>query len=93
LEFFEKDVIDRVEGAPQKVGGDFDCGYCNELKSLRGAPQKVGKDFYCNNCPELKSLRCAPKEVGKNFDCSDCGKLFDYDNVKKISKVKGTIYV
>jgi hypothetical protein len=35
-----------LEGAPQKVGGDFWCKR-NELTSLAGAPQEVGGDFDC----------------------------------------------
>ena len=58
-----------LEGAPQKVGGNFYCTNNNSLTSLEGAPQKVGKDFDCS-LNKLTSLEGAPQEVGGSFDCS-----------------------
>jgi hypothetical protein len=55
-------------GAPQEVGGDFDC-QSNQLTSLAGAPQEVGGYFDCSD-NKLTSLVGAPQEVGGNFDCS-----------------------
>jgi len=37
-----------LKGAPEHVGGTFDCGF-NKLISLEGAPEYVGGYFYCNN--------------------------------------------
>jgi hypothetical protein len=41
-------------GAPQSVGGYFDCGG-NELTSLVGAPQSVGGGLYCYGNPVTES--------------------------------------
>ena len=48
-----------LEGAPEKVGGDFSCSD-NQLQSLEGAPEKVGGDFYCDQNP-LTSLKGIPE--------------------------------
>ena len=55
-----------------KVGGDFDCMYCNSLKSLEGAPKEVGRDFDCRDCYSLTSLEGAPEKVGGDFICRFC---------------------
>ena len=47
--------ITSLKGAPQEVGGDFDC-YMNQLTSLEGAPQTVGGYFNCHKNPNLHSL-------------------------------------
>jgi hypothetical protein len=39
-----------LEGAPEKVGKDFDCTN-NQLINLEGAPKEVGKNFNCMNNP------------------------------------------
>ena len=57
-----------LEGAPEKVGGDFRCSG-NMLTSLEGAPKEVGVNFNCIG-NMLTSLEGAPKEVGENFNCS-----------------------
>ena len=49
--------------------------------------------FYCTNCNSLKSLEGAPKEVGSGFYCVKCGRYFTQEDVKKVSNVKGIIYV
>jgi hypothetical protein len=41
----------------------------------------------------LKSLEGAPKEVGKDIACCNCGAQFSEEDVKKVSKVKGEIYI
>ena len=56
-------------GAPEKVGGDFNC-YSIQLESLEGAPEKVGGDFNCFD-NRLLSLEGAPREVGRSFYCTD----------------------
>ena len=53
-----------LEGAPQKVGGNFYCSECTSLTSLKGASQEIGGDFICSMCPSLKSLEGAPKKLG-----------------------------
>ena len=75
------------------IKGDFNCSECNLLTSLKGAPKKVGEDFNCFNCDLLTSLEGAPKEVRGNFNCSHCSITFIADDVKKVSDVKGRIFV
>ena len=82
-----------LEGASKNVGGDFNCNGCESLTSLKGAPEKVGGGFSCNYCKSLKSLEGAPKEVRKNFSCGNCLITFIADDVKKVSNVKGKIFV
>ena len=67
--------ITSLEGAPKKVGGYFDCSYCNNLKTLEGAPEEVGGTFCCNHCIKLKNLKGAPKSVGGGFYCGECPNL------------------
>ncbi len=77
----------------QKVDGYFYCNF-NELTSLKGCPEYVGGDFLCgfNN---LTSLQGAPKEVGGDFLCRSqkSDVKFTQQDVKKVSNVKGKIYV
>ena len=54
-------------GAPEEVGGTFDCNGCHSLSSLKGAPKKV-KNFDCSLC-DLKSLVGAPEIVTGDFTC------------------------
>ena len=42
--------IPSLEGAPQEVGGYFDCRG-NQLTSLEGAPREVKRDFDCSENP------------------------------------------
>ena len=58
-----------LEGAPQKVGWDFDCDN-NQLATLVGAPQEVGWDFDCIN-NQLTTLEGAPQEIRGGFICHD----------------------
>lgn len=76
-----------------EVGGDFYCGECNSLTSLKGAPKKVGRRFNCINCDFLTSLKGTPKKVGGNFNCCNCKIEFKEEDVKKVSNVKGIITV
>ncbi len=67
--YFEDQCLESLEGAPQKVGGNFVCSY-NGFTSLEGAPQWVGGNFECsNNGLDLTSLEGAPQWVGGNFEC------------------------
>ena len=59
----------------QKIVGDFDCSYCEDLTSLEGAPDSVTGDFDCGYCYKLTSLEGAPDSVTGNFYCSGCTKL------------------
>jgi hypothetical protein len=80
-----------LEGAPKKVGGTFYCAGCDNLTDLIGAPKVVGEDFMCSYCSSLTSLKGAPKKVGCDFMCNDAKRQFSIEEVKKISKVTGTI--
>ena len=82
-----------LEGAPEKVGKYFDCSECKSLETLEGAPKEVGGDFTCSDCNSLRSLEEAPKEVGGDFTCNECKIKFTEEDVKKVSNVKGNIYV
>ena len=62
-----------------KVGGDFNCSYCNSLESLEGAPKEVKRNFDCRCCDSLKSLKGAPKKIGGKFDYSGCESLTSID--------------
>jgi hypothetical protein len=79
-----------LQGAPE-TSGDFYCGY-NKLTSLQGAQAKVSGSFGCFN-NKLTSLQGAPAEVSGDFSCGDNSKQFTVADVKKVSKVKGNIYV
>ena len=59
----------------QKIVGDFNCRYCEDLTSLEGAPDSVTGNFYCNSCTSLKSLEGAPDSVTGDFFCGSCTKL------------------
>ena len=76
-----------MEGAPQTVGGSFNCSN-NELTSLKGAPNLVGIDFYCKY-NKLTSLEGAPKTVGGDFCCENNLNLYSLDG---IGEVRGEIY-
>jgi hypothetical protein len=80
-----------LTGAPETVGGYFDC-YNNQLTSLTGAPETVGGYFDCYN-NQLTSLTGAPETVGGYFDCYKNKKKFSENDVNKVCKVKGEIYV
>ena len=64
-----------LEGAPEKVDGNFMCDNCENLVSLKGAPTIVGGSFDCSFCDNLISLEGAPKEIGGFFMCSYCEHL------------------
>ena len=59
--------ITSLKGAPQKVGGEFDCSN-TKIKSLEGAPQEVSR-FRCMNT-RITSLEYAPQKVSGDFICS-----------------------
>ena len=80
-----------LEGAPEKVGGYFNCSH-NFLEDLKGSPKEVGDYFNCGT-NNLKSLEGAPKKVGASFSCRENFVRFTEADVKKICKVKQTIYV
>lgn len=77
------DKLVSLHGAPEYVGGNFDCSYTN-IKSLKGAPKKVGGSFDCAYTP-LKSLKGAPEHVGGDFYCNDT-KIISLDGSPKAIK-------
>ena len=83
------DDLDKIE----KIGGNFNCSYCNSLTSLEGSPKEVGGYFNCSRCPSLTSLEGAPKEVGGEFACYNCGTQFTEEYVKQVSNIKRKMHV
>ena len=79
-----------LKGAPEKIGDYFSCGSCKLLTSLEGCPKEICGKF---NCTSLTSFKGAPKEVGEDFTCYNCGGQFTEEDVKKVSNVKGEIYI
>ncbi len=80
-----------LEGAPKIVEGDFYCGH-NKLTSLKGSPKIVEGDFNCFN-NKLTSLEGAPKEVNGDFYCYNNIVQFTTEDVQKVCKVSGKIYL
>ena len=80
-----------LRGCPRIVKKSFNCSH-NKLEDLKGAPSEVGGSFYCyyNN---LTTLEGAPKKVEEDFNCRFNSIDFTEDDVKKVCKVKGRIYV
>ena len=70
------------------VKGNFNCSYCEKLKTLEGAPEIVKGNFDCVGCNSLKTLEGAPKEIGNSFDCSYCEELISLKGSSK--EIKGT---
>ena len=82
-----------LEGAPERVGGSFYCGG-NKLTSLKDAPERVGGSFGCSG-NILTSLEGAPERISGDFHCSSQrnGVKFSKEDVRKVSNVKGRIFV
>jgi len=89
--YCDHNSLTSLSGAPTSVGGSFDCSN-NKLTSLDGAPTSVGGSFYCIN-NSLTSLEGAPTSVGGSFCCSNNKVRFTEQDVRKVCKVKGKIYV
>ena len=75
--------ITSLKGAPGKVGKNFDCSGCNNLKTLEGAPEEVGMHFWCNACDGLETLEGSPENVGDGFECSGCNSLTSLEGSPK----------
>ena len=74
------------------VKGGFYCPN-NSLTSLEGAPKEVGGYFFCHN-NSLTSLEGAPKEIGGNLWISFAkGIHFTEEEIRKVSKIKGKVYI
>lgn len=82
-----------LKNFPDEVKGSVYCKNNKKLASLEGIAGRVKENFICTGNPSLISLKFAPKVVDGDFDCKNCGaKLTDID-VRRVSKVKGNIYV
>lgn len=74
------------------VNGYFDCS-ANNLTNLIGCPKIINRDFRCS-LNNLTSLEGCPIEVKGDFHIVDnSDKLFTAEEVRKICKVGGKIYV
>lgn len=80
-----------LDGAPDKIKGYFDCR-SNSIEDLKGAPKVVGGYFDCGN-NNLTSLKGSPKAVGGNFFCNSNIAQFSEADVRKLCKVKTSIWV
>ena len=67
----------------KKIGGYFNCRYCESLKSLKGAPEEVYNYFDCSYCKSLTSLKGAPKMVGGDCNCDSCESLTSLEGAPK----------
>ena len=74
-----------------EVSGSFFCDG-NKLTSLEGSPKMVGGNFFCDG-NNLTSLKYAPQTVGGDFICTNNKKRFTEEEVKKVCRVSGKIYV
>ena len=94
--------IKTLEGAPETVGGFFDCSSCKNLKTLKGAPKKVDGTFSCSYCDSIQSLVGGPDIVGERFFCTSCknlktlkgapgyvGKAFFCDKCENLTSLEG----
>ena len=81
-----------LEGAPQKVGRNFNCSSNKNLKSLKGVPEIIGKDFECEYNENAK-LDYIPKSVGGHFLCRDCTKILKVVNKRTFNRdwIKGWV--
>ena len=59
------------------INGNFDCGRCKNLKSLKGGPKYVAGYFDCSKCKNLTSLEGAPVKVNGYFSCISCAKIIN----------------
>ena len=66
---------------------------CTSLTNMYFIFGTVKGNFICSYCPRLTSLEGAPKNVGRDFYCNDCAVKFTKEDVKRVSNVKGEIYV
>ena len=95
VEVKNKNIISLTNGIFiwTNIKGNFICSDCASLISLKGAPKEVGGYFNCSRCDSLTSLEGAPKEVGGDFYCRSCKGGFIEEDVKKVSNVKGIIFL
>jgi len=50
-----------LEGSPAEVELNYNCNFCDGLKSLEGCTQRIGGTFFCQGA--LESIKGFPKHV------------------------------
>lgn len=63
-----------------RVGGNFSCEGCEDLRTLQGAPEIVGGYFNCFGCSNLTTLQGGPKKV-KSYICGGNDKITNLKGV------------
>lgn len=81
--------ITTLKGAPEKVKGIFDCGFCKNLTSLNGSPKEVGDMFNCDGNRKLLNLNGSPEKVG-TYNCSECDNITSLEGISK--NIKDSIW-
>lgn len=75
-----------LEGAPQEIGGYFDCSWMSSLTTLEGAPKRVGSYFNCSHT-SIRNLIGGPESVAeyKNtcYSVYRCEKLTSLEGLPK----------
>lgn len=89
--YCDNNRLKSLRGAPNFVGEDFDCQN-NTLESLEGGPDTIHGDFNCNH-NSLVSLKSSPDYVGGFYDCTYNRRRFSRQDVQKVCRVMGNIYV
>lgn len=69
-----------------RLSGDFHCGWCRKLISLKGSPEEVYGNFTCDFCYNITSLEGAPEKVSGFFNCNNCHELTTLDGAPKKTK-------
>ena len=70
-------MLTTLNGCPDAIDGNFDCGSNKKLTSLEAGPTAVSGDCRCRHC-SLTSLKGVPKKV-VNFVCRDNKNLKSLD--------------
>jgi len=73
--FIGMDLLETLEGAPAKVGGNFMVQSCNSLSSLKGSPEEVHGSYSCMHLGLIEDLEGTPIRVGRDFVVSNCKSL------------------
>jgi hypothetical protein len=93
----DHDNINSFKGSPKYIYGYFSC-YNNKLTSFKYAPEYISSVFDCSS-NNFNSLKYFPKFIGdnlyfkNNYDFSNYTFVTLEKNIRKISKVKGNIYL
>ena len=77
------DGLDSLEGCPQHITGNFDCG-SNILEILVGGPTNVDGEYICNSCKLTDLIGCASHIGGiLNFCNNDITSLVGIHKIIK----------